>query len=144
MPGRAWNRPFAGIPPRVYFGLTWAEIYSSNSYDLFDYLNKWLPLADRCFDEAVQCAPKDDFILFNTAWYWVWRSRLLPEKEQEGQKIRRLEGEFATLTADKPATPTAGKEIRESEDKSTGQRSGVRDRGKRREEQTHFQGAGNP
>ena len=48
--------------------------------DLTEYLNKWLPLADQCFDAAIQCTPKDAYLLFNIGRYWVWRSQLLPKK----------------------------------------------------------------
>ena len=63
-------------------GILWyrlGTIYSANKYDLYDYLDKWLPLADECYDEGIKCAPMDAAILFNTARYWVWRARLLPE-----------------------------------------------------------------
>ncbi|RZB31506.1 MAG: hypothetical protein SRB2_04475 [Desulfobacteraceae bacterium Eth-SRB2] len=71
----------------LWFNL--GKTYSSNKYDLFDYLNKWLPLADDCFDAGIKYAPMDEHILFNVAWYWVWRARLLPERKEEGKKIRR-------------------------------------------------------
>ena len=64
-------------------GILWYElgnIYSSNKYDLFDYLNKWLPLADECFDAGIKYAPMDEHILFNVAWYWVWRANILPKR----------------------------------------------------------------
>jgi len=75
-------------------GMLWydlGEIYSANTDDLFDYLKKWLPLADECFDVALHCEPKNKYILFQVARYWVWRSLLLPEKEEEDQKIRRVD-----------------------------------------------------
>jgi O-antigen ligase len=65
-------------------GMLWYElgnIYVSGEYDLFDYLNKYLPLADDCFDTAIKCAPKNKNILFNVAWYWVWRANMLPVRE---------------------------------------------------------------
>ena len=76
-------------PASVILWYNLGKIYSSNKYDLFDYLNKWLPLADECFDAGIKCAPKNEPILFNVAWYWVWRARLLPERKEEGKKIRR-------------------------------------------------------
>ncbi len=63
-------------------GVLWHNLgrnYSSATYDMFDYLNKWLPLADDCFDVAVLCAPKDEYLLLNVGRYWVWRARLLTE-----------------------------------------------------------------
>lgn len=65
-------------------GILWYNLgylYSFSRYDLTEYLNKWLPLADDCFDAAIQCAPMDEYLLFNIGRYWVWRSQLLPEKD---------------------------------------------------------------
>ena len=45
------------------------------------FLNKWLPLADQCYDAAIQYTPKDAYLLFNIGRYWVWRSQLLPKKD---------------------------------------------------------------
>ncbi len=76
-------------------GILWyslGSVYSTSRYDLFDYLNQWLPRADACFDAGIKYAPMDEHILFNVAWYWVWRAGLLSEKKEEGKKIRRLEG----------------------------------------------------
>jgi len=74
-------------------GMLWyslGSVYSTSRYDLFDYLNQWLPRADACFDAGVEYAPMDEHILFNVAWYWVWRAGLLPEKKEEIEK--RKEG----------------------------------------------------
>jgi len=79
-------------------GILWYElgnIYSSNKYDLFDYLNKWLPLADECFDAGIKYAPMDEHILFNVAWYWVWRARLLPERSEVGGQRSEVRGRRA-------------------------------------------------
>ena len=75
-------------------GILWYNLgrnYSSATYDMFDYLNKWLPLADDCFDVVIHCAPKDEYMLLNVGRYWVWRAGMLPEKKEEGKKIRKLE-----------------------------------------------------
>ena len=64
-------------------GILWYNlgyIYSFKRADLTEYLNTWLPLADQCFDAAIQCTPKDAYLLFNIGRYWVWRSQLLPKK----------------------------------------------------------------
>jgi hypothetical protein len=64
-------------------GILWYNlgyIYSFKRHDLTEYLNKWLPLADQCYDAAIQYTPKDKYLLFNIGRYWVWRSQLLPEK----------------------------------------------------------------
>ena len=68
----------------------WYELgqrYSLRSYDPYDYLIRWLPLAEICFDQAVKSAPNDPNILFNVAWYWVWRAGMLPEKPDEGNLL---------------------------------------------------------
>ncbi|MDF1593688.1 MAG: O-antigen ligase family protein [Desulfobacterales bacterium] len=56
--------------------------YSLRSYDPYDYVLRWLPLAEICFDQAVKSAPNAPNILFNAAWYWAWRAVMLPEKPQ--------------------------------------------------------------
>jgi tetratricopeptide (TPR) repeat protein len=60
--------------------------YSQKNENLFDYVEKWLPVADRCFDRGVILAPMDSDMLFQTAAYWVWRSRLLQEVEEKSEK----------------------------------------------------------
>jgi len=67
-------------------GIYWYELgkhYSLRIYDPYSYLKKWLPLTEKCFDMALQCAPKDANMLFEVAWYWVWRSSLLPSKNSD-------------------------------------------------------------
>ena len=64
-------------------GMLWyslGNVYSATRFDLFDYLNQWLPRADACFDAGIKYAPMNEHILFDVAWYWVWRAGLLPEK----------------------------------------------------------------
>ncbi|MFC1829802.1 O-antigen ligase family protein, partial [Thermodesulfobacteriota bacterium] len=64
-------------------GIYWYELgqrYSFRSYDPYGYLNRWLPLAEACYDRGITCAPKDPDMLFNVAWYWVWRSSLLSQE----------------------------------------------------------------
>jgi len=63
-------------------GLFWYHLgkrYSLKSYDPYGYLTQWLPLAERCFDIALKCAPMDSAMQFDVAWYWVWRASILPE-----------------------------------------------------------------
>ena len=65
----------------------WYELgqrYSLRSYDPYDYVHRWLPLAEVCFSQAVKSSPNDPIILFNAAWYWVWRAGMLPEISAEG------------------------------------------------------------
>ncbi len=81
-------------------GIYWYDLgkrYSYKSYDPYGYLNKWLPLAEQCFNVGICCAPKDANMLFNVAWYWVWRSSILSEKhdghcKNEGTALSRKEG----------------------------------------------------
>jgi len=78
-------------------GILWHHLgrnYSRATYDMFDYVNTWLPLADVCFDMAVRCAPMDEFLLLNAGRYWVWRARLLTEKGKGPSAVRgqRSEG----------------------------------------------------
>ncbi len=60
--------------------------YSMRSYDPQWYLTRWLPLADTCFAVASRYAPRDSTILFDIAWYWVWRSSLFPEVHPNSSK----------------------------------------------------------
>ena len=48
--------------------------------DPYDYLNRYLPLADDILDMAVDCAPRDPDMLFNVGRYWVRRSVLLAQR----------------------------------------------------------------
>lgn len=63
-------------------GVWWFQLgnaYAQKREDRYDYLKKWLPLAEDCYDAALKCAPKDAYLLFNIARFWVWRSQLLPK-----------------------------------------------------------------
>lgn len=68
-------------PARGSYWFDLGKRYSFRSYDAEEYLVKWLPLAETCFDMAVWCAPLDSNILFDAAWYWVWRSRMLSSQD---------------------------------------------------------------
>ena len=70
-------------PARGSYWFDLGKRYSFRSYDAEEYLVKWLPLAETCFDMAVRCAPLDPNILFDAAWYWVWRSRTLSSKDAQ-------------------------------------------------------------
>ena len=92
------------------------ERYSQRNENLFDYVDKWLPLADQCFERGVFCAPMDPYILFHTAAYLVWRSRLVPdhkgnvfEKETTGvylkaEGIRKFQEYFQRFLELKPGS----------------------------------------
>ena len=65
-------------------GIYWYDLgkrYSFKSYDPYNYVNKWLPLAEECFDTGIYCAPIDANMLFDVAWYWVWWSSMLDEED---------------------------------------------------------------
>jgi tetratricopeptide (TPR) repeat protein len=59
--------------------------YSMRVYDTDAYADKWLPLAEHCFDMAVFSSPNDDAILVNVAGYWVWRSKTFGQSEYIGR-----------------------------------------------------------
>jgi len=87
------ERAIASLEKAVFLnparGIFWYDLgkrYSLKSYDPYGFLNTWLPLAEQCFDEGIRCAPTDSNMLFNVAWYWVWRSSLLPEAKGESNK----------------------------------------------------------
>ncbi len=59
--------------------------YSMRVYDTDEYTDKWLPLAEHCFDMAVFSSPNDDAVLANVAGYWVWRSKTFGQPENIGK-----------------------------------------------------------
>jgi O-antigen ligase len=75
------------------------DLCRQRTLDGYAYLIKWIPLADQCYDMAAQCAPYSDDILFNAAWYWVWRAGLLPEERPE-EKSKNITGPGALTQAD--------------------------------------------
>lgn len=78
-------------PLRALYWYKLGEQYSHRRYDSYDYLNKWLPLADQCFDMAVKYAPNDAEMLFRTAHYWIWRSIISPDIREAGiQKFQQI------------------------------------------------------
>ena len=92
-------------------GILWHNLgrnYSRATYDMFDYVNKWLPLADNCFDFAVHCAPRDEYLLLNAGRYWVWRSRMLPKKSGVSGQGSGVRGQVSGVR-DQSATRTADK-----------------------------------
>ncbi len=72
----AWLNPAKAI---YWFEL--GRLYARSRPDFHGFVNVWLPKADACYAMAVRCAPKDAELLFYIADFWVWRSRLLPEKK---------------------------------------------------------------
>jgi len=71
-------------PASEHYWYDLGKRYSFKSYDPYDYVNRWLPRAEDCFEQAVKYAPNDPNILFNVAWYWVWRSGLFSKKNGAG------------------------------------------------------------
>ena len=69
-----------------------ADLYLQRKGDGYAYLTTWVPLADRCFDMAVFCAPYSRDILFNAAWHGVWRAGLLPVDMTPGVDMTRDQG----------------------------------------------------
>ena len=78
-------------------GTYWYELglyYSLRSYDPYDFVKKWLPLAEACFDEGLKCAPKDPYMLFNVGWYWVWRASTISEEREKESGIGKFQNYF--------------------------------------------------
>jgi len=67
-------------PAREHYWFNLGKRYSFKSYDPYSYVKQWLPLAEASFEQAVKNAPNDSNILFDVAWYWVWRSGLFSKK----------------------------------------------------------------
>jgi len=78
-------------------GAYWYELglyYHFRSYDPYNYIMKWLPLAEDCFDIGLGNAPGDADMLFRVGWYWVWRASLLPMSGERHLGIRRFQEYF--------------------------------------------------
>ncbi len=71
-------------------------------FELSDgYEAAWLDRADRCYHAAVSFGPHDPEILMKAGRYWVWRSNLLPERQEKG--IDHFQNLFRrALTIDPP------------------------------------------
>ncbi|MEE8399818.1 MAG: hypothetical protein V3S89_12490 [Desulfobacterales bacterium] len=81
-----------GLNPRR--GIYWYELgqqYARRDDDPFSYLNRWLPLAEDCFDNGLRYAPEDPDMLLRVAGYWVWRSSILTGKEEKRSAIDRFQ-----------------------------------------------------
>ena len=75
--------------------------FLAKDYDIDNYYDKWVPLADRCFEFAVKNEPSNADILFRIAKYWVWRSKKLEEGQSE--EIGGEKGDRESFL--KPGTP---------------------------------------
>ena len=99
-------------PAREAYWYALGKRYGMNRSNFYDFVNIWLPLADKCYDMAVYCAPKNAQILLSVADYWVWRSQLLPIKDLPESKgsplvfrnngIQKFQGLFQQYLALKP------------------------------------------
>jgi hypothetical protein len=67
-------------PTRGEYWYRFGMLVAMQKEDPYDYLNRYLPLADDILDMAVDCAPRDADMLFNVGRYWVRRSGLLARK----------------------------------------------------------------
>ena len=81
-------------PAKATYWFELGRLYAQSRPDFYDFVNVWLPRADACYTMAVHCAPKEPGILFFIADYWVWRSRLLSEKDSpvlrgSGERFRQ-------------------------------------------------------
>ena len=70
-------------------------------YDIDDYYDKWVPMADRCFDFALKNEPSNADILLRIAKYWVWRSKKL-EDNPSGDHASETGGRDGSLKAGSP------------------------------------------
>ena len=57
-----------------------------------EYVEHWLPLADRCMDISVGYAPREESALARAALYWTWRAATLPEAAGSGEGMTRTKG----------------------------------------------------
>ncbi|MFC1488277.1 O-antigen ligase family protein [Thermodesulfobacteriota bacterium] len=84
-------------PARWIYWYELGKRYSLRNYDSLGYLNQWLPMADACFDMGIACAPKDADMLFNVAWYWVWRSGFFPRNNEPVSPKSKSSGEKKSI-----------------------------------------------
>jgi len=88
-------------PARGIYWYNLGKRYSFKSYDPYGYVNKWLSLAEECFDVGIKCAPMDANMLFDVAWYWVWRASMLPEAGGQGAEDRDQRSEVGGQRTEK-------------------------------------------
>ncbi len=65
-------------------GIYWYGLgvsYSYKDYEGKEYLSEWLPNVDKAFQMAEYLRPNDSYLLYNIGFYWVFRSSILPIKE---------------------------------------------------------------
>lgn len=96
-----WLNPVKGT-----YWLSLAEQYSKKEYDIQQYVDFWLVLADNCMNQAVKNEPYHIGILSGAAVYWVRRSNLLPESSKsyltKEQGIQIFQNLFQRILTIKP------------------------------------------
>jgi len=76
--------------------------YALQKQDVYQYLNKWLPLAEQCFEQGLKRLPCDADMLFDVAGYWVWRSGILADDSSRGKGIEKFQKLFKRSLAITP------------------------------------------
>ncbi len=59
---------------KVWFRLGGRYVY--REYDAYNYINRWLPLAERCFEMAMRLNPRNSGMFTYIGRYWLWRSSI--------------------------------------------------------------------
>jgi len=85
MIGESLERAVVLNPANDAYWYELGQYYRLKSDDPYDYISKWLPLADECFDVALKNSPYDNAMLNSVGRYWLWRASIL-EGAGEGQK----------------------------------------------------------
>ena len=87
------------------WGKNWyflGKCYALQKEDAYQYLNKWLPLAEQCFEQGLKRLPCDAGMLFDVAGYWVWRSGTLADDGSHGKGIEKFQKLFKRSLAITP------------------------------------------
>lgn len=78
------------------------KCYALQKEDAYQYLNKWLPLAEQCFEQGLKRLPCDADMLFDVAGYWVWRSGILADENLREKGIEKFQKLFKRSLAITP------------------------------------------
>jgi hypothetical protein len=84
-------------PARGEYWYRLGMLVAMQKEDPYDYLNRYLPIADDILDMAVDWAPRDPEILFNVGRYWVRRSGLLAK---QNSRIPAVDGNHTRFQED--------------------------------------------
>jgi len=82
-------------PVRSIYWYDLGFVYAHMDQDSFTYLHTYIPLAQHCFDRAIQCEPSNITIGFDVACFWVKCSRMNSENEPKG--IQTFQKYFQTV-----------------------------------------------